>query len=83
MAAGPGPTSRATEASYVELAGCGVKVGRFHANSEQKPFAQAELQSPPSCICSFRAPSCSFLLPIAGAINLAWMTSSLCSIKWA
>ncbi|PVH33074.1 hypothetical protein PAHAL_9G561400 [Panicum hallii] len=60
MPAGPGPTSRATEASYVELVGSGGKVGRFHANSQQKPFAQAELQSPPPCICSFRAP---LLLP--------------------
>ncbi|PVH31170.1 hypothetical protein PAHAL_9G072800 [Panicum hallii] len=28
-------------------------------------------------------PSCSFLLTIAGAIDLPWMRPSLCSIKWA
>ncbi|PUZ67515.1 hypothetical protein GQ55_3G441800 [Panicum hallii var. hallii] len=90
MAAGPGPTSWATEASYVELVGSGVKVGRFRANSEQKPFAQAELHSPlppppppPTVYLQLPCPPCSFLLPIAGAINLPWTTPSLCSIKWA
>ncbi|RLM79569.1 hypothetical protein C2845_PM12G06490 [Panicum miliaceum] len=65
MAAGPGPTSRATEASYVELVGSGVKVGRFRTNGEQKPFAQAELQSPPTVHLQLPcppAPSCSLLL---------------------
>jgi len=36
------------EASYVELAeklaGSGIKVAKFRANGEQKPFLQAELQ---------------------------------------
>ncbi|KAK3125109.1 hypothetical protein QOZ80_7BG0600080 [Eleusine coracana subsp. coracana] len=39
---------QAMEASYVELAeklaGSGVKVAKFRADGEQKPFAQAELQ---------------------------------------
>ncbi|PUZ72196.1 hypothetical protein GQ55_2G374100 [Panicum hallii var. hallii] len=42
------PFCQAMEASYVELAeklaGAGVKVAKFRADGEQKPFAQAELQ---------------------------------------
>ncbi|GJN11669.1 hypothetical protein PR202_ga29876 [Eleusine coracana subsp. coracana] len=42
------PFCQAMEASYVELAeklaGSGVKVAKFRADGEQKPFAQAELQ---------------------------------------
>jgi len=42
------PYCQAMEASYVELAeklsGSGIKVAKFRADGEQKPFAQAELQ---------------------------------------
>jgi adenylyl-sulfate reductase (glutathione) len=42
------PFCQAMEASYLELseklAGTGVKVAKFRADGEQKPFAQAELQ---------------------------------------
>ena len=42
------PFCQAMEASYVELAeklaGSGMKVAKFRADGEQKPFAQAELQ---------------------------------------
>lgn len=42
------PFCQAMEASYVELAeklsGSGLKVAKFRADGEQKPFAQAELQ---------------------------------------
>ncbi|KAM0874172.1 hypothetical protein ACQ4PT_037643 [Festuca glaucescens] len=42
------PFCQAMEASYVELAkklsGSGIKVAKFRADGEQKPFAQAELQ---------------------------------------
>nr|CAB3454419.1 unnamed protein product [Digitaria exilis] len=42
------PFCQAMEASYVQLAeklaGSGVKVAKFRADGEQKPFAQAELQ---------------------------------------
>ncbi|XP_062187178.1 probable 5'-adenylylsulfate reductase 1, chloroplastic [Phragmites australis] len=42
------PFCQAMEASFVELAeklpGSGVKVAKFRADGEQKPFAQAELQ---------------------------------------
>lgn len=42
------PFCQAMEASYVELAeklaGSGVKVAKFRADGEQKPFAQSELQ---------------------------------------
>ncbi|XP_051215707.1 probable 5'-adenylylsulfate reductase 1, chloroplastic [Lolium perenne] len=42
------PFCQAMEASYIELAeklsGSGIKVAKFRADGEQKPFAQAELQ---------------------------------------
>jgi len=62
--------------------GLGLKVGGGRRGAGQQLGSICRLQGSGVSAASV-PPSCSFLLTIAGAIDLPWMSPSSCSIKWA